>query len=148
MKKRKKVNEIYFAGQIYVAYSKIIDVLKEAKENIVIVDAYADKTILDIIRNLKVRVTLIVKSKSLLTKTDIEKYNEQYDNLNIIYDDTFHDRYFILDEKIIYHCGTSLNYIGKRTFSINILEDDVVKELLIKKVDKLIMKGKNRKYDI
>ena len=137
---KKKVNEIYFEGQIYDAYSKIIDILKEAKRSIVIIDAYSDKTILDIIRNLNIEVTLIVKSKSLLTKIDIEKYNQQYSNLNIIYNDTFHDRYFILDEKIIYHCGTSINRIGSKTFSINILEDDVVKELLIKKVDKLIMK--------
>jgi len=92
---------------------------------------------LDIIRNLKVRVTLIVKSKSLLTKIDIEKYNEQYSNLNIIYDDTFHDRYFILDEKIIYHCGTSINRIRSKTFSINILEDDVVTKLLLEQINKI-----------
>lgn len=130
----KPVNEIYFNGQIYDAYSKVIDILKEAKEEIVIIDAYADKTILDLIRKVNIDVTLIVKSKSLLSKSDIEKYNEQYNNLKVIYNDTFHDRYFILDKKIVYHSGTSINRIGTKTFSINRIEDKVVKDNLIKNI--------------
>jgi len=52
--------------------------------------------------------------------------------------DTFHDRYFIIDKEKIYHSGTSLNRIGNKTFSINILEDEIIKELLINKIDKII----------
>ena len=127
-------NEIYFNGQIYDAYSKTIDIIKEAKKEIVIIDAYADKTILDLIRKVNVKFILIVKSKSLLSKIDIEKYKEQYKNLKVIYDDTFHDRYFILDKKIVYHSGTSINRIGTKTFSINKIEDNVVKDNLIKNI--------------
>ena len=133
-----KPNEIYFDGQIYDAYSKIKDILTEAKKEIIIIDAYADKTVLDLIRNLKIKVTLIVKRKALLTKTDIIKYNNQYNNLKIIYDDTFHDRYFILDKNKIYHCGTSINHAGSKTFSINKLEDNLVKESLINKINILV----------
>lgn len=134
----KKLNEIYFDGQIYDAYSKIKDIFGSAKIELIIVDAYADKSVLDIIRNTGVKVTLIVKSKGLLTKTDIDKYNGQYGNLNIIYDDSFHDRYFILDNEIIYHCGTSINYAGRKTFSINKLEDVVVKKSLLNKIDSVV----------
>ncbi len=131
---KKKTNEIYFDGQIYDAYSKVIDIFKSAKESLVIIDGYADKTILDFIKELKVNVTLIVREKSLLHEMDIEKYNKQYQNLKVIYDNTFHDRYFILDQEIMYHCGTSLNHIGEKTFSINLLEDEIVKELLLNKI--------------
>jgi len=134
---KKQINEIYFNGQIYDAYSKIIDILKKAKTELIIIDAYADKTVLDLIRNLNVNITLIVKNKSLLTKMDIEKYNEQYNNLKIIYDDTFHDRYFILDKSKVYHSGTSLNRIGAKTFSINKIEDKLVVGSLIKNVYEL-----------
>jgi len=134
LQNKKQVNEIYFNGQIYDAYSKIIDILKEAKKEIVIIDAYADKTILDLIRKVNIDVTLIVKSKSLLSKSDIEKYNEQYNNLKVIYNDTFHDRYFILDKKIVYHSGTSMNRIGTKTFSINKIEDKEVKDNLISNI--------------
>ena len=133
LSEKAKPNEIYFEGQIYDAYSKIKDILNMAKEELIIIDRYADKSVLDLIREINVRVTLIVKKKSLLTKTDIDKYNKQYNNLNIIYDDTFHDRYFILDKKEVYHCGASINHAGSKTFSINKLEDKIVVELLIEK---------------
>jgi len=131
---KKKVNEIYFNGQIYDAYSKIIDILSEAKEELIIIDAYADKTTLDIIKNLKVRVTLIINERSKITKLDIEKYNEQYNNLEIIYDNTYHDRYFILDKKEVYHSGTSINNAGSKTFSINKITDNIFIKLFVNKV--------------
>ncbi len=133
-KETKKVNEIYFNGQIYDAYSKIVDILKEAKGSIVIIDNYADKSILDMIRDIKVKVLLICKSNGLLKNIDIEKYNKQYNNLEVKYNDTFHDRYIILDNKIIYHCGSSLNHLGNKTFSINKLEDEFVIKSLIDNV--------------
>ena len=131
---KKVINEIYFNGQIYDAYSKIIDIFKEAKHELIIIDGYSDKTVLDMIKELTCRVILITKKNSNLKELDIEKYNTQYHNLNIIYNDTFHDRYFILDKEIIYHSGTSINHAGSRTFSVNILEDEVVKVFLINNI--------------
>ena len=98
---KRKVNEIYFDGQIYDAYSKILDIFKSAKSKLIIVDSYADKILLDIIKVVDVKVTIITKSNNLLMKQDIENYNKQYHNLTIKYDNTFHDRYFILDNNFI-----------------------------------------------
>ena len=81
-------NEIYFDGQIYDAYSKIIDILNKAKKEIIIIDGYSDKTTLDIISKVKIKVILIVKEKCRLSDLDVEKYNKQYDTLKVIYDDT------------------------------------------------------------
>lgn len=55
----------------------------------------------------------------------------------MIFNDNFHDRYFILDRNIIYHCGASINYAGSRTFSITKLEDDFVKQSLIAKINSI-----------
>ena len=90
------------------------------------------------IRDLKIDVTLICKNNGLLKEIDINKYQEQYDNLKVVYNNNFHDRYIILDQKEIYHCGTSLNYAGRKTFSINKLEDEIVKESLMKYVYEII----------
>ena len=79
-------------------------------------------------------VVLITKENNLLKEIDIEKYNKQYHNLKIIYDNTFHDRYIILDNKEVYHCGASINYAGSKTFSINKIEDEFVKKTLIDKI--------------
>ena len=62
----------------------------------IVVDRYTDKTFLDMIRNLECKVILITSKRSKLTKLDIEKYNGDYNNLTVYYDDTFHDRYFII----------------------------------------------------
>ena len=142
---KKIVNEIYFNGQIYDAYSKIIDILKTAKKGIIIIDGYTDKLILDIIRNINVSVILITKKKTKITNIDIEKYNKQYHNLKIIYNETYHDRYFILDKSIIYHCGASINHAGSKTFSINILEDKIVKQSLINNINAIIIKDNLKK---
>jgi len=135
---KRKVNEIYFNGQIYDAYSKIQDIFKSATKKLIIIDTYADNTLLDIIKRLNIQVIIITKPNNLLTKQDIEKYNKQYKNLKVIYNNTFHDRYFVLDEEVVYHCGTSINRIGYKTFSINLISDEEVCNALISKVNKIL----------
>ena len=134
-KEKRKINEIYFKGQIYDAYSKIVDIMKEAKKEIIVIDSFLDKSILDMIRNVDVNVTLITSDKSKLKEIDIEKYNEEYSNLKVLCDNTFHDRYIIIDKEKVYHLGASINHAGSKTFSINILEDEVVKHSLIERID-------------
>lgn len=133
---KEPTNEIYFEGQIYDAYSKIIDIMNKSKEELIIIDNYADKNVLDMISKIKVKVILITRKNNLLKQIDIDKYNKQYNNLKITYDNTFHDRYIIIDKKIIYHCGSLLNHIGTKTFSINILEDLFVKQSLLDKINR------------
>ena len=131
---KKKINDIYFNGQIFDAYSKILEIFKSAKKDLIIIDSYADITILDIIKKLKINDTLITKKDNLLTNQDIDKYSKQYDNLKVVYNNTFHDRYFILDNEILYHCGASINRIGYKTFSINLITDKDMLELLLNKI--------------
>ena len=135
---KRKVNEIYFDGQIFDAYSKIQEIFKRATKELIIIDAYADNTILDIIKRLKTDVIIITKPNNLLTKQDIKKYNLQYNNLKVYYDNTFHDRYFILDGNEAYHCGASINRIGYKTFSITLIGDTEMCNTLINRVNKII----------
>ena len=138
---KRKINEIYFNGQIYDAYSKIVDILKEAKKEIIIIDSYADKTILDMISKLNTQVILITKENNKLSELDISKYNKQYHNLEIIYNNTFHDRYIILDKSNVYHLGTSINHAGSKTFSVNILTDEFIISSLLNYTVEIISKG-------
>lgn len=138
LEEKRKINEIYFDGQIYDAYYKIHEIFKSATKKLIVIDSYADNTLLDIIKRLNIEVIIITKPNNLLTKQDIEKYNKQYHNLKVIYNNTFHDRYFILDDEKVYHCGASINRIGYKTFSITLIGDDEVCRLLIDKVNKII----------
>ena len=72
---KKKVNDIYFDGQIYDAYSKVLDIFKEAKTKLTIIDSYADNIMLNMISRLDVDVLLIAEPK-LLTQQDINTYNQ------------------------------------------------------------------------
>ena len=135
---KNEVNTIFFDGQIFDAYSKIQDILKKANKKLIIVDSYADNTLLDIVKRLNVEVVIITKKNNLLTKQDLFKYNKQYHNLKVYFSNIFHDRYFVIDDEIVYHCGTSINRIGYRTFSINLVSDADVANMLIDKVECLI----------
>lgn len=129
-----KTELLFFEGQIYDSYSKIIEIIKKAKKSLIIIDSYADITILDIISKININVILITKVKTLLSKTDIEKYNKQYNNLKIIYNDIFHDRFIIIDEYIIYHLGSSINHAGNKIFAINKIEDKEIIKTLVNKI--------------
>ena len=136
--KESKSNEIYFNGQIYDAYSKIQEIFNETAKRLIIIDGYADNTVLDIVKRIEKEVVIITKPNNLITEQDIKKYKEQYNNLTVYYDKTFHDRYYIIDEEEIYHCGASINRIGYKTFSITKIGDDEVKKLLIERVKEII----------
>ena len=138
LESKRKINEIYFNGQIFDAYSKIQEIFKTANKELIIIDAYADNTLLDIVKRLNVEVIIITKRNNLLTKQDVERYNKQYYNLKVIYNNDFHDRYFLIDEKDVYHCGASINRIGYKTFSINLISDEEVCKLLINEINKIM----------
>ena len=137
-----KKEKLYLNGQEYDAYSDIIDIFEKAKKELIIIDSYVDKTILDIIRNINTKVIIITKNNRL-SRLDISKYNKQYNNLEVIITDKFHDRYFIIDKKDIYHSGTSINHAGSKIFSINKLEDKIIINTLIKSVKEIIKKRSN-----
>lgn len=130
-------NEIYLAGQTYEAYSKILDILLLAKEQIIIIDSFADKYVLDMIRKTTIPVIIVLSTKSRLSELDIDKYNQEYQNLTLIYNDTFHDRFIILDKKEMYHLGTSLNNAGTKTFIINKINDSRIIQTITNAIVKL-----------
>ena len=134
LEKKEKINHIFYEGQIYDAYSLLIDIFRKAKKEIIIIDNYADKSILDMITNLNVEVTIVTRKFNLLKDIDIKKYNRQYHNLKVIYSDKFHDRFVILDKKVLYHSGASFKDLGNKCFAINKIEDNEYLKNILKKI--------------
>ena len=134
LEEKEKINHIFYEGQIYDAYSLLIDIFKEANEEIIIIDNYADKSILDMITNLNVKVIIVTRKFNLLKDIDIKKYNRQYHNLKVIYNDKFHDRFVIIDKKLLYHSGASFKDLGKKCFSLNKIEDNEYLKNILKKI--------------
>ncbi len=123
-------NHIFYEGQIYDAYSLLIDILSKARKEIIIIDNYAGKKLFDIIKNINVKVKIYTENIDNISK---EKYEKQYNNLEIINTNIFHDRFIIIDNKVLYHSGASFKDLGKKCFAITKMEDNnILKELLNK----------------
>lgn len=125
---KKDNNHIFYDGQIYDAYSLLIDILSKAKEEIIIIDNYAGKELFDITRNINVNIKIYTKNIDNISK---KKYEKEYSNIEIISTDIFHDRFIIIDNKELYNIGSSLKDIGKKCSSVNKIEDTVIISELI-----------------
>ena len=109
-------NEIFFEGQIYDAYSLLLDIFNSSNKSIVIIDNYISKSLLDILSKTNKKITIYTKN---IDNNLIDKYNSQYHNVTIKINNSFHDRFIIIDNKILYHCGASFKDLGKKCFAIN-----------------------------
>jgi len=121
-------NEIFFEGQIYDAHSLLLDIFNTSNKTITIIDNYISKELLDVLS--KTTKKIIVYTKNI-DKNLIDKYQAQYNNLSIKINNSFHDRFIIIDNKYLYHCGASFKDLGKKCFAINKVENSsILKELL------------------
>ena len=124
-------NHIFFEGQIYDAYSLMLKIFDKSKNSIIIIDNYIDKNILDILSKTNRKVTLVTNKYNNI---DYEKYKEQYNNVTLVFNNSFHDRFIILDKEVLYHSGASFKDLGKRCFAITKIKS---KEILDSLLDKL-----------
>lgn len=116
---KEKNNHIFFEGQIYDAYSLLLDIFEGSNKSIIIIDNYVDKKLLDVV--CKTNKYIIVYSQNM-DRELIKKYQSQYHNLVIKNNNSFHDRFILIDHTILYHCGASFKDLGKKCFALNKIE--------------------------
>ena len=126
-------HKIFFEGQIYDAYSLIIDIIKKARKKITIIDNYIDDSILKMLvkKNNGVEIVILTSEKSNITKLDIQKFNKEYPILKVAKSNKYHDRFIVIDNKELYHCGASIKDLGKKCFGINKIEDRTIIDKIV-----------------
>ena len=127
--------KLFFDGQIYDAFSFIVELVKKAKKEIILIDNYVDVNTLNILckKNRVVDVVIATAGKGSLPAKDINKFNAQYPKLSVKTNTDFHDRFLIIDKTEVYHIGASIKDAGKKSFEITKIEEkDLVKSLLNK----------------
>ena len=129
---KEKDNHLFFDGQIYDAYSLLIDIFNKAKNEIVIIDNYIDKNLLDVLAKTNKNIKIITDKYNNL---DYDKYIKQYKNIKLIVNNIFHDRFIIIDQRLLYHCGASFKDLGKKCFDISIIHDTEILDNLLNKLD-------------
>ena len=118
---------IFFDGQVFDAYIFVIDLIRKAKESIILIDNYIDESVLLMLSKRQSGVEVIVYTSKLTAETnlDLKKYSLQYPDITIKQFNKSHDRFLILDKKRIYHLGASLKDLGKRWFAFSVLDFEV-----------------------
>lgn len=130
-----KQKSIIYEGKIYDAYSILLDIFNEAKDEIIIIDNYINKEFLDILRYVDKKIIIMSKNYN---EELIKKYKSQYKNIMLVNDNSFHDRYIILDRKEVYTSGMSLKDIGKKYSYINKINESIFIVELLKRVSNVL----------
>ena len=117
--------KLFFDGQIYDAFSLLIELIQKADQEIILIDGYVDVSTLNVLAKKKsgVAVTIYTFKKTKLTVQDVAVFNAQYPQLEVKYTSVFHDRFLILDGKTVYHIGASLKDAGKKCFAVSLMKD-------------------------
>ena len=126
-------NSIFYKNDIYDAYSVLIEIFKLSEEEIIIIDNYAGKELLDILRIIHKKILIVSSSIDEIQK---KKYLKQYNNESFIKNDSYHDRFIIIDRKRVFHSGASFKDLGNKCFGINEIENKIEIDKLVNEVIK------------
>ena len=122
---------ILFDKQVFDAYKYVSDIVKSAEKSVMIIDNYVDESVLTILSKRKagVKASIYTKKVPAQLKLDVKKFNEQYEPVEVMEFDGSHDRFIVIDEKVIYHFGASLKDLGKKWFGFSKMDVEAVEML-------------------
>lgn len=115
---------IFYDGQIFDAYKFASDLVKSAKKSIVLIDNYVDESVLHLLskRNNGVKATIFTSKISKELQLDIDRFNSQYEKIEVKIFTKSHDRFLIIDNEYVYHIGASLKDLAKKWFAFSKIE--------------------------
>lgn len=127
------VEGIFFDGQIFDAYRFVSDLIRKAKQSVVLIDNYVDDTVLSLLDKRREGVKAIVYTKSVneQLQLDITRHNEQYAAIEVQQFNKAHDRFLLIDDEV-YHIGASIKDLGKKWFAFTLMHDIKAAELIKK----------------
>ena len=130
-------NVVFYENTMFDALIFISELIGTANKSIVLIDPFVDVRTLSCLRykNDNVSITLIKTNKAKLLETDIKKFESEYGPLIIKIDESYHDRYLVIDDLVFYHLGSSINYLGSKFSQITKIEDRDIIKILRKRIN-------------
>ena len=115
------VEGIFFDGQIFDAYAFATNLIKSAKNSLILIDNYIDESTLLMLskRTTGVDATIYTQRITPQLQLDLTRHNNQYPPINIRTYRRAHDRFLIIDQSDVYHIGASLKDLGKKLFAFS-----------------------------
>lgn len=131
--------KIFFDGQLFDAFSLMVELVQKAQREIELIDSYVDVSTLNILAKKAAGVSVSVHTlpNARLTRADINTFNSQYPTLTVQRTSAFHDRFLIIDRSIGYHIGASFKDAGKKCFAITKIQDAQMVEGLLERLKKI-----------
>ena len=125
------VEGIFYDGQIFDAYAQIINLIKQAKHSIILIDNYINVDTLTMLSNRSSGVTATIYTRQLnqQQQLDLQRHNQQYPPIDIHTTQRNHDRFLVIDD-VVYLFGASLKDAGKKLFAYIKMQETPAVELL------------------
>ena len=129
------VEGVFFEGQIFDAYKLAADLVRSAKESLILIDNYVDESVLTLFTKRQDGVKALIYTQRITPqfRLDLERHNAQYPLIEVKEIRNVHDRFLILDQVEVYHIGASLKDLGKKLFAfsrLHIPAEDVLRGIL------------------
>ena len=121
-------DKIFYDGQLYEGYSFIKNLFKKATNRIIIIDSYLDYSVLEMMMDINVDISIYIASHTPLSNREISLFQANH-NLNVIRTNIYHDRFIIIDSEL-YNIGSSIKDIGKKISHISKLDFININDLL------------------
>ena len=122
---------VFYDGQLWDARVLVLKLISGAKKSLVLIDNWVTVETLDLFAKKRkgVAVTIFTSehfkkgvAHHTISEDDVKVFNAQYSKLTVSYNETFHDRFLIVDDKELYLIGASLKDLGKKCFAFTKLD--------------------------
>ena len=123
---------IFFEGDFFDPYVFLLDIIESSNEEVIIIDNYAGKELLKIIKNIDKKIIIVSANIDNVLK---EKYEKEYHNVTFIHNNSFHDRFIIIDRKKLYLCGISFKDLGKKCFGISEFDNKEYLNIILNEIE-------------
>ena len=120
------VQGVFYDGQLWDARALVMKLIQSAKRSLILIDNWANTEVLDLFAKKRkgVRLTIFTSEHydkkhvphRKISDADVVTFNAQYPKLAVRYNETFHDRFLIIDDKELYLIGASLKDLGRKCF--------------------------------
>ena len=130
---------VFYDGQLWDARALVLKLVGSAKRSLILIDNWATTETLDLFAKKRkgVKVTIFTSEHydkkhvphHKISDADIKTFNVQYPGLAVRYNETFHDRFLIIDDKELYLIGASLKDLGRKCFGFSKMDAGAIRSI-------------------
>ena len=133
------IQGVFYNEQLWDARALVLKLVARAKRSLILIDNWANTEVLDLFTKKRkgVRLTIFTSehydSKHVphhkISPADVKTFNAQYPKLAVRYNESFHDRFLIIDDKELYLIGASRKDLGRKCFAFTKLDAGEIRRI-------------------